>query len=539
MLKDIKKEIEEMSSAVALRRGQIIDCKVSDIWEDKAIVNLGRKVEGIVPLSDFEKDIKVGDSFEAVFVGMDDGFAVLSAKEARRIRRLEKLKHCFKSSEPISGIILGKVKGGYEVDMGEGILAFLPSSYKADAMEGGEFTFIIKECRDDDFIVSRKLYIEKRRKEERERILKKLNVGEILDARVKKILDFYAICDIGGGITAKLLREDISWEVVEKCSDFLREGQGIKVKVLEVVNKDKLPSIRVGIKQIEPDPWISVPQKYSEGDTVSGTITSVKSFGAFVRVEKGLEAFLPASEISWHYESDISKILKKDDKVMAKIISLSPEKRKMVLSVKRLYINPYSLIKPKDEVRGVVKAKLKPGYEVEITASGQTLRAFLPNAEISYQAEDTKINEGDEFEFLVLKSEAEKKNIILSLKRMCKDPLLELLREIKGKRVTFVVSETSKSGIFGDFEHQNKKFKGFIHLRELVASPTDYPQGSDTDAIVLDLDKKTRVFLLSEKHAIVSDTNSEQKGIKIKDLLKKDTTISNSKNHTECEKSEG
>lgn len=510
---------EREKRSISIHKGMILDCKVADIWEDKVVVDLGRKVEGIVPLSEFD-EVSVGDEFKAMVKAFEEGFVILSRRSAMRALRMEDITKAHRERKPIYGDVIKRIKGGYEVDLGDGIIAFMPSSHSKDMVEGKRGAFCVIEA-DGGFVVSRKVFLEEERKRERREVISRLKVGEVFEATIKRVHDLYATADLGGGIEAKFLKEDVSWENISSISEVLAKGDKVKVKVLDVKGSEENGfEIKVGMKQLRPDPWEEAKRKYVEGKDVEGLIVSIKNFGAFVRVEKGIEAFLPASEMSWTRFENVEDVVKKGEKITARIIKFNSDEKRMVLSLKRMTRNPYTVLKRGTKVKGVVKKITRAGADVDINFLGQYLHGFLPTGEMTWEPgkinPEEHVKEGGEYEFLVIDVVPKDRKAYLSLRRLKPHPFLEMLKEYgKGKIVTATVVRKTRAGTLVRIDG---KIDGFIPLRELLGKPSEYPEDSTIECKVTGADPDRKIVVLSEKEAIMKITEKPER--KVKDILK-------------------
>jgi small subunit ribosomal protein S1 len=329
-----------------MQPGSIVLGRVVEIRADAVVVNAGLKSEGLIPLEQFYNEdgvleVQVGDEVEVALDALEDGFGEtrLSREKAKRARIWSSLEKAFEGEEIVKGLISGKVKGGFTVDIGE-IRAFLPGSLvdvrpvrDAGYLEGKELEFkVIKlDRRRNNVVVSRRAVVEQEYSAEREALLQNLQEGQVVEGVVKNLTDYGAFLDLGG-IDGLLHITDMAWRRVKHPSEVVAVGDNIRVKVLKFDRERNRVSL--GLKQLGDDPWIALARRYPVGTRVFGKVTNIADYGCFVEIEEGVEGLVHVSEISDDRVEDPRTVLKPGQEVNVEVISLDPQERKIGLSIK-------------------------------------------------------------------------------------------------------------------------------------------------------------------------------------------------------------
>lgn len=530
---DIVKEIEKyiFIQPEEPKKGKILKCRIVEILDDYVIVELGLKTEGKIKKSEIDKEkLKKGQEIEAVLLGRSsDGLFKLSYKEAKEIKMSEYLTKLMEERKSVIGVVVGRNKGFYEVDVGDfsGLgfgeyIAYCPISLAEDIKPGFHYEFMIKErAHDGKWIISRKDYLNILREEEKRRVLEQLKVGAIMEGKIIMVKDAYAEIDFGGGIRGKILRDDVDWTKVESCRDFLKKGDEVKVKILETE-----PFIRASIKHLKGDPWNELTQKFKLGDIVEGEVSDIKNFGVFVKVKIGnsqIEALLPYSEVSWNDEIPNFEI---GQKIKASIISLLPEQKKVTLSLKRILPNPYDIIeKTKDKEREArVLEKERDGYFVELMVdeANSKVKAFLPKNEVSWflDGEETKLEPGVEIKVKPISVKGKK--VIVSKKKAEEEKIKKIADEIKGKifpaKILFTPDKKDRFLVVS-FNYNGKTVKGIIPVEELSGKIVSYSKGEEIKAEVISYDERMESIILSESRAVLKEMSNKKSGFSLSSLL--------------------
>jgi len=364
---DMLSMIEEYSSS--FEKGQIKEGMVVNVTDKEVMVDIGYKSEGVISLSEFAySGIPERNSIIKVFINEvenGDGKIILSKKKADFIMNIERIKQCAEDGSRINGFIRRRVKGGMIVDL-MGIEAFLPGSQMSlkpipnlDQFIGKELSFKVVSIDEEhrNIILSRKQVLEEEAQGKREELLGKLEVGSELDGEVKNITQYGAFVDLGG-IDGLLHLTDMSWGKINHPSDMLAIGDKVKVKVIGF--DPETNKISLGLKQLVPHPWENIEIKYPEGTRITGKVVSVKSFGAFVELEPGVEGLVHISEMSWTKKiSDARKMVKIGDTINAIVLEMDKENRRISLGMKQMEANPWLTIEDRYPTATVLTRKVK------------------------------------------------------------------------------------------------------------------------------------------------------------------------------------
>lgn len=465
--------------------GDIVTGKVVGVTNDGLVVDIGIKSEGLIPLSDFDKDeqdFKIGDPIEVLLLRKESktGQVLLSFQQAREIRHWEKLEQAFKQNAILDGVIKRKVKGGVNVEV-LGSEVFMPASqvglsYIKDLdsmMDQAVRVKIIKFDRSKmNLVVSQRVILEEEQLQKKEKLWAELQEGQIRKGLIKNITEFGAFIDLGGN-EGLLHINDISWGKVKRVSDVLKVGEEIDIKVLQLDRINQ--KISLGLKQMIQDPWLSVKQKYPVDAVVSGKVVSLADFGAFVELEEGIEGLIHVSEMSWvEFVKHPSKIMKVGDVVQAKVLALDEEKRKLSLGLKQVQPNPWSTAtikyKPGTRVAGVVShlapfgafIRMEDGIEGLIHVSDLSWQEKISNPQ-----QVLKVN--DRVEVLVLKVDAKEEKLSLGFKQLKDNPVAGYK---VGENVEAEITEIVEQGMVVTV---GEKIRGFIHVSQITGEFTEKP----------------------------------------------------------------
>ncbi len=532
--RDIAEEIEKYLIAEQFepQKGHIVKCRIIEILDDIVLVDLGLKTEGKIKKSEIdERWLRNGKEVEAVFLGRGaDGLYKLSYKAAKEMKMVEYLERLRRERKPVHGIVLGKTKSFYDVDVGDlsGLnvgeyIALCPVSHAADIKVGGHYEFAIRDrAENGKFILSRKDYLQILKEEERKKVLAQLKPGAVMECKVIRVTNLYADVDFGGGIRGKILRDDVDWNRVESCRDKLVRGQEIKVKIIETE-----PFIRASIKHLTRDPWLLASEKYKVGDVIEGEISDIKDFGAFIKVDVGgafIEALLPFSEAGWN-KAEAKKKFNVGDKVSAVIINFAPEQRKLTLSLKKILPNPYDILRnePNKVRRAIVRSEVSRGYIVElyIEEAETHIKAFLPKSEISWFLNDTiSLKEGDEIDVKTIFVRWD--DVVVSKKKVEEDVMKNIYEDIKGREFearVILAPDKKDRGLWVSFNVDGKIIKGFIPLSELVSKIINYSKDEIVKCQVIDYDSRLDTIILSENKAMLDEASGNKVTVTLGSLL--------------------
>ncbi len=510
--------IEEYSAT--FHKGQILDGIVVNITDKEVMVDIGYKSEGVIPISEFAySGIPERDSTIQVFINEvenGDGKISLSKKKADFILNIERIKQCCEDGTKINGFIRRRVKGGMIVDI-MGIEAFLPGSQMSlkpipnlDQFIGKEQTFKVVSYDEEhrNIILSRKAVLEEESLVKRAELLEKLEVGSELDGEVKNITQYGAFVDLGG-IDGLLHLTDMSWGKINHPSEMLAIGDKVKVKVIGFDPESN--KISLGLKQLVPHPWENIEIKYPEGTRITGKVVSVKSFGAFVELEAGVEGLVHISEMSWTKKiTDARKIVKIGDTINAIVLEMDKENRRISLGMKQMEPNPWLTIEDRYPVGTVMTRKVKSltafGAFVEIE---EGIDGLIHISDISWTKRIYHPREvyrkGQEVESVILSIDRALHRIALGVKQLSSDPwetlnhVLPVNSEVKGK-----ISKLIPKGVLVDVLVGEEVVEGFIPISHLALPKLEHSEdafhlGEELPLKVIELDMDNRRLILSVK----------------------------------------
>jgi small subunit ribosomal protein S1 len=518
---DFSALLEESLGGRDFMEGQVVQGTVVAIEKDIAIIDVGLKTEGRVSLKEFGDEegkdpIKVGDTVEVFLERVENamGEAVLSRDKARREEAWTRLEAVYERNEPVMGAIVGRVKGGFTVDLG-GASAFLPGSQvdirpvrDVGPLMGREQPFaILKMDRPrGNIVVSRRAILEEARAEQRTELVSQLQEGEVREGVVKNITDYGAFVDLGG-IDGLLHVTDMSWKRVNHPSQVLAVGDTVKVQIVKI-NPDT-QRISLGMKQLQSDPWDGVEAKYPVGAKFTGRITNITDYGAFVELEAGVEGLVHVSEMSWTKKNvHPGKIVSTSQEVEVVVLDVDPSKRRVSLGLKQAMANPWDAFVAAHPVGSTVEGEVKNATEfglfigLENDIDGMVHLSDLDWAAPGEEA-IAKYNKGDMVKAKVLDVDVEKERISLGIKQLAGDPMTgDTYR--KGQTVTVTVTEITSGGIEVKFGEDEAPMTAFIRKSDLSRDRADqrperFAVGDRLDAQIANVDKAARRVSLSVK----------------------------------------
>ncbi|MGB1077593.1 MAG: 30S ribosomal protein S1, partial [Bdellovibrionales bacterium] len=512
--------LEERFNGKQSIEGSVVNGKVVNIDTEFAIVDVGLKSEGRIPLREFSMpgqapDINMGDNIEVFVERVEgrDGLTSLSREKARREEVWAELEKSHEKEEKVTGVIFSRVKGGFTVDLG-GAIAFLPGSQVdirpikdiAPLMDVPQPFVILKMDRArGNIVVSRRAILEESRAEVRSEILENITEGAVLEGVVKNITDYGAFVDLGG-VDGLLHVTDISWKRINNPSEVLTVGQTIEVQVIRF-NQDS-GRISLGMKQLESDPWEGFETKYVEGAKFTGRITNITDYGAFVELEGGIEGLVHVSEMSWTKKNvHPNKIVSKSEEVDVVVLEVDTEKRRISLGIKQATDNPWDAFakahKAGDELEGPINNITEFGMFVGV---GNDIDGMVHLSDISWEdsSEDAlkAYEKGQTVKVKLLDIDAENERVALGIKQLADDPFQGAMDGItKGAVVTGTISDIKATIVHVTI---NDSVTGTIKKadlsRERSEQRTDrFAVGEKVDAKVISLDGKNRKVGLSIK----------------------------------------
>lgn len=526
--------------------GQVVHGLVVGLEKDFVIVDVGLKTEGRVSLKEFGSDaasIKTGDTVEVYLERVENamGEAVISREKARREEAWTRLEAIFNRGEPVMGTIVGRVKGGFTVDM-DGASGFLPGSQvdirpvrDIAPLMGKEQPFaILKMDRPrGNIVVSRRAILEEARAEQRTELVGQLAEGEIRDGVVKNITDYGAFVDLGG-IDGLLHVTDMSWKRVSHPSQVLNVGDSVRVQIIKI-NPDT-QRISLGMKQLQSDPWDGVEAKYPVGGKFTGRITNITDYGAFVELESGVEGLVHVSEMSWTKKNvHPGKIVSTSQEVDVVVLEVDAGKRRVSLGLKQAQNNPWDDFLSKHPIGSVIEGEVKNatefglfvGFENDIDGM-----VHLSDLDWNVAGEEAiaKYKKGDIVKTKVLDVDVEKERISLGIKQLGGDPMSgDTFR--KGQTVTVTVTEVTSGGIEVKFGEDDAPVSAFIRKSDLSRDRNEqrverFAVGDRVDAQITNVDKAARKVSVSIKALEMADEKqaieqygSQDSGASLGDIL--------------------
>ncbi|MCG5509312.1 30S ribosomal protein S1 [Ectothiorhodospira lacustris] len=521
--------LEESLSSIEMRPGSILNGTVINITNDMVVVNAGLKSEGVIPIEQFynekgELEIQIGDLVEVALESPEDGFGEtrMSREKAKRAKAWERLEEAMEKDETIAGMISGKVKGGFTVELGD-IRAFLPGSLvdvrpvrDTAYLEGKELEFkLIKlDRRRNNVVVSRRAVVEKEYSAEREALLKNLQEGMVLNGIVKNLTDYGAFLDLGG-IDGLLHITDMAWKRVKHPSEVVNIGDEIQVKVLKFDRERNRVSL--GLKQLGEDPWENITRRYPVGTRLFGKITNITDYGCFVEVEDGVEGLVHVSEMDWTNKNvNPAKVVVVGEEVEVMILDIDEERRRISLGMKQCQANPWdefaAMHNKGEKVSGVIKSITDFGIFVGLEGGIDGL-VHLSDLSWNMPGEEAVRNfrKGEEIEAVVLSVDPERERISLGLKQMDKDPFSNFVAEnAKGCIIKGVVKEVDAKAAVVDL---GDGVDGILRASELSRDRVEDARsvltvGETVEAKFVGVDRKNRTVTLSIK-AKESDEEAE------------------------------
>ena len=539
--------LEESLGEVDSLEGTVLKGQIIAIEGDIAVIDVGLKSEGRVALKEFAQpgqppELKVGDDVEVYLERIENkhGEAMLSREKAKREEAWTQLDKAFQANERVSGVIFGRVKGGFTVDL-SGAVAFLPGSQvdirpvrDVTPLMGTPQPFqILKMDRSrGNIVVSRRAVLEETRAEQRSELVANLKEGQVLQGVVKNITDYGAFVDLGG-VDGLLHVTDISWKRINHPTEALSIGQNVDVQVIRF--NPETQRISLGMKQLEADPWEGVGAKYPIGTKFTGRVTNITDYGAFVELEAGIEGLVHVSEMSWTKKNvHPGKIVSTSQEVEVMVLDVDEQKRRISLGLKQCLSNPWQAFAEthpvgtelEGEIRNITEFGLFVGLPGEIDGM-----VHLSDLDWSRSGDEAvkDYKKGDTVRCKVLDVDTDKERISLGIKQLGEDPFQSSADGLrKGAIVTGTVSQVQDNGIELTLADG---LVGFIRKAELSRDrseqrPDRFAVGEKVDAKITTLDKKTRKVSLSikqreieEEKQVMAEYGSTESGATLGDIL--------------------
>ena len=515
--------LEQSLTGFNKKEGQIVKGTVLFVKNDSVVIDVGLKSEGRIPIREFfspgeEPNIKPGDKFDVLLEKLEnkEGEAMLSREKARKEESWVNLEKCLQSKEQVTGVITGRVKGGFTVDI-NGAVAFLPGS-QVDLRPINDIAPLINKpqpmliLKMDKFrgniVVSRRAILEESREADRSKLLSDIDEGTKLKGIVKNITDYGVFVDLGG-MDGLLHVTDLSWERVNHPSEVLKVGDEIDVLVIKYDKETK--RISLGIKQLTEDPWSDIKKDYKVGEKIRAKISNITDYGAFVELKKGVEGLIHVSEMSWtNKNANPNTIISVNDEVDVKILEVDIEKRRISLGLKQCQENPWESFSKENKVGDIIEGKIKNITEFGIFIQlPKELNGMIHLSDISWDksGEDAikDFKQEDIVKSKILDIDIEKERISLGIKQLIKSK--NNTSELIGKIFTTVINRIEENEIEVLI---NDKDKGIIKKSNLAKIKSDqktsrFAVDEKIDAKVIGFNKKSKVYDLSIKEVEIAE----------------------------------
>jgi small subunit ribosomal protein S1 len=528
--------------------GSVVKGTVTAIEKDLAVIDVGLKMEGRVPLREFAaagrpSELKVGDTVEVYIERTENalGEAVLSRDKARREESWVRLEQKFNNKEQVEGVIFNKVKGGFTVDL-DGAVAFLPGSQvdvrpvrdMGPLMNTSQpFKILKMDRRRGNIVVSRREILEATRAEQRSEIVAKLAEGQVIDGIVKNITDYGAFIDLGG-IDGLLHVTDMAWRRVNHPSEIVNVGETVKVQIVRI--NPETQRISLGMKQLQADPWAGIEAKYPVGARYTGTVTNIADYGAFVELEPGVEGLIHVSEMSWTKKNvHPGKIVSTSQQVDVQILEVDPQKRRISLGLKQTQDNPWEVFLGSHPRGSVVEGPVRNITEFGLFIGldgGVDGMVHLSDLDWNRTGDEAikDFKKGDMVKAIVLDVDASKERISLGIKQVGGDPMEKVGALKKGGQVTCEVVAVQDNGI--EVKIVDTDLTTFIKRSDLSRDrseqrPERFNVGDKVDAAVTAFDKGSRRLSVSikaleiaEEKQAVAQYGSSDSGASLGDIFK-------------------
>jgi len=504
-----------------LEEGGLVKGQVVRIGSEVVLVDVNFKSEGQIPIEEFQDsegnlNVAEGDNVDVFVVHKDDqeGTISLSHRRAKRMRVLDELEEYQQNEENVAGRIVKRIKGGYTVEI-KGIEAFLPGSHvdlrpvpDMDALVGQDFDFRILKInrKRTNVIVSRRVILEEEREKKRQELMETLEEGQTVQGKVKNITDYGVFIDLGG-LDGLLHITDMSWRRIKHPKEMVQMGDNLELKVLSFDRESQ--KVSLGLKQLVPNPWENIHEKYPEGQKVTGKVTNIMDYGAFVELEPGVEGLVHISEMSWTRKlKHPSQMVKNGDEVDVIILGVDADKKRISLGMKQVKPNPWDVVEEKYPEGTILEAPIKnitdfglfigieDGIDGLIHVSDLSWTKKVHHPEELYQV-------GDMVRAKVLTVDRENEKFTLGVKQLHEDPWSRIPEKYpEGTKVTGKVTNITDFGLFVEVE---EGIEGLVHQSEITnekseGNPTeDFEVGQEVSAKVIRVSAEDRKLGLSIK----------------------------------------
>jgi small subunit ribosomal protein S1 len=549
MTESFAQMFEESLASQRIRPGQILTGRVIEVTPDVVVVSAGLKSEAVIPTAQFknergEIEVKVGDDVEVALDSVEDGSGEtrLSREKAKRARTWERLETAFEKGEVVTGLINGRVKGGFTVEI-DFVRAFLPGSLvdvrpvrDPSYLEGKtlEFKVIKLDQKRNNVVVSRRAVVEQEYSAERSELLEKLQEGAVIRGVVKNLTDYGAFVDLGG-IDGLLHITDMAWKRVKHPSEVVNVGDEIDVRILKFDRERQRVSL--GLKQLGADPWQNIARRYPSGTRLFGKVTNIADYGCFVEIEEGVEGLVHVSEMDWTNKNvNPSKVVHIGEEVEVMVLDIDEERRRISLGIKQCKPNPWREFADNynrgDRVSGQIRSITDFGLFIGL-AGGIDGLVHLSDLSWDVAGEEAvrQYQKGQTVEAIVVAIDPERERISLSVKQLAKDPFSNWIAEHpKGSIVRGIVREVEAKGAVVDL---GGGIDGYLRASELSRDRVEDARallkvGDEVEAKFTAVDRKVRTIALSikakdmaeEQEAMQAYRSDATTGTSLGDLLK-------------------
>ena len=527
--------------------GSVVKGSVVGVSDDYVTIDVGLKSEGRVPLKEFaapgqDAEIQFGDSVEVYVERMEDreGAAMLSREKARREEAWILLENAFEAQERVTGVIFGRVKGGFTVDL-SGATAFLPGSqvdirpiHDVGPLMGTPQPFQILKIdrRRGNIVVSRRAVLEESRAEARSELVSNLQEGQILQGIVKNITDYGAFVDLGG-VDGLLHVTDIAWKRINHPSEALQVGQTVDVQVIRF--NPETQRISLGMKQLLSDPWENATEKFAVGVKMEGRVTNITDYGAFVELDEGVEGLVHVSEMSWTKKNvHPGKIVSTSQQIEVMVLDVDLVKRRISLGLKQCMANPWEAFRETHEVGTIIEGEVRNITEFGIFVGlSEEIDGLVHLSDISWETTGEAAMEGFEkgakIQAKILEIDLEKERISLGIKQLTEDPYAGEAEKVrKGDVVTCTITAVVEQGLE---VRVGENLSGFIRRADLSRERGEqrterFAVDEKIDAVITQVDRKTHNLTLSikareveEEKKAMADFGSSDSGASLGDIL--------------------
>ena len=524
-----REELEQLyeESLKHIQEGEIVRGRVVHIGRDSVLVDVGYKSEGMIDLDEFPdqgRHLRVGEEVDVLLEEKEDseGQVILSKEKANRIKIWDDISKKYDNNDVVDGVVVARIKGGLTVDIG--LKAFLPGSQidlrpvrNLDKLIGERLQMrIIKlNKRRGNIVLSRRVLLEEERQRAKEKTLASLAEGQIIEGVVKNITEYGAFIDLGG-IDGLLHITDMSWGRVSHPSELFAIGDKVKVMVLKFDQEHERVSL--GLKQMTPDPWMNVAEKYPETSRVSGKVVSITDYGAFVELEEGIEGLVHVSQMSWARRTrHPSKIVNIGDTIEAVVLSVDKDKKRISLGMKQIEPNPWTTVDERYPVGSEVEGKVRNLTDFgAFIALEEGIDGLIHISDMSWTQRvkhpSEILKKGQKVRAVVLNVDKENERLSLGLKQMELDPWTQVQTKYHvGQDVRVKVVKVTNFGAFAELEDG---VEGLIHLSELSREKITDPEevvsvGQELDAKIIKIDIETRKIGLSVR-AFMEDNERQE-----------------------------